>query len=623
MSKKLGIDKKSHHETVAEGTVDHKHVPGKAYTADPITKLITMIGGGFFNEPRYYDTNRSTFDFLSELASKGSISSTIVDGMGLTEQARDVIETAHAVAQGDSPEDLLVVAAWARDPKKGLKLRYTPQIMLCIAAANAATRPYVAPYATSIMQRADEIRQVFAAYRHLFNKKESGLYKGKLPLCLKRALGVAFAKQSLYGLLKYDSKTRPTFGDVLLTIKDKKIRGFLEKALDKKLDHWPLDRAVFEYFVNGKISNDAPNMLQKRAEFFKLKDAEKATPELLKEAGLTWENVISHFGSTKETWEMCIPLMGEMALTRNLRNFEQAGISDEAWDQVYDKCKSISDTKQLPFRFFSADREVSSSNAMSVVGQQLDNSCNNVPGLAGVTAIFVDNSGSATGCSVSGNSKLVVADAGNILAAIIAKKIGRKCHVGVFGDSCIWVPFSETDGCMNIKKKIDSVATNEQRSDHGALAINSEWARGRGVGGATETGLWCGIHDLTKRKVHVDRIIIVSDFCCYTRGDSHNCGRDMNKYFGKGGENATIQSMLDRYRQDVNSDCWVHSVDLQGYGQPQVKPGTKNTQLLSGWSEQVFGLMHQAEAANSQTPKEQQDIPTIDLLRERYAVEID
>src|SRR5687767_12988739 len=53
--------------------------------------------GGFFNEPKYYDSNRSVAMFYAELLSTGRISSKIVDEIGLTEQARDVLETATAV----------------------------------------------------------------------------------------------------------------------------------------------------------------------------------------------------------------------------------------------------------------------------------------------------------------------------------------------------------------------------------------------------------------------------------------------------------------------------------------------------------------------------------------------
>jgi hypothetical protein len=618
MSKKLGVSKKKTiHASVYEGTVAHQHVTGRAYEfTDATEKLIATIGGGFFNEPKYYDSNRSAAEFYRELLTTGKISSTITDAQGLTEQARVVMEAAQAVASGPNPEDLLVIAAWARDPEKGLKLRYTPQIMLCIAAANQPTRAFAEKYAPAIIKRADEIRHVFAAYRHLFSKKKDGRATGATPLALRRALALALATTKPYSLLKYDSKDRPTFGDVILMCRGQKIRSYLEQYLGE-LKSWPVDRAMFEYLVNGKIVDDAPEMLKARQQFFTLKKISEVSKDLLDKAGLTWENIVSHFGSSKEVWELCIPYMGEMALTRNLRNFEQAGISSAAWDTVYEKCASISDTRQLPFRFFTASNAATGTEGKSVVGKMLDNSCQNVPGLSGVTAILVDNSGSTRGCRVSGKSEMVVAQAGNMLSAIIAKKVGRKCMVGVFGDCAMWVPFSEADGCLNIMDKIEDIATRADRTKNKALAISDHWKHGSGVGGGTETGLWCALHDLTERKVHVDRIIIVSDFCCYTQGDANNCGHDMNKFFGKDGDKATIQSMLQKYRLKVNKDVWVHSVDLAGHGQKQTK-GVDHVQTLSGWSEQVFSIMAAAEAMTEQKAQTGEPVPTIEILRERY-----
>src|SRR3954447_16217499 len=132
---KLGFSKPTTHDLVHEETVAHAHVPGRAYeVADPSQKLVHLIGGGFFNEPRYYDPNRSYAEFMTELLSTGKIASTIVDEQGLTAQAREVIEAAVAVALGDDPEDLLIIAWWARDPREGLRLRTTPQILLALAA---------------------------------------------------------------------------------------------------------------------------------------------------------------------------------------------------------------------------------------------------------------------------------------------------------------------------------------------------------------------------------------------------------------------------------------------------------------------------------------------------------
>ena len=635
---KFGTKKTSVHDRAFDEQVAHKHVPGRAYDVhDPVTKLIHTIGGGFFNEPKYYDSNRSAVDFCTELFSTGRIASTIVDEMGLTEQAREVIETATAVANGDTPEDLLVIAAWARDTKDGLKLRSTPQIMLALAAAHPKTKPFVPKYGRVIMRRADEIRQVFGAFRRLFmsandeakaadvksGRKARG-HRGALPHALRKALAVALATQSDANLLKYNGSDRPTFRDVLMMVGGSTAIGkYLARVTGEERANWPVSKAMFEYLVNDKYMDDLPPILEARKRFFATKDATLASLDLVKEAGLTWENVVSHLGSTRTVWEMCIPIMGEMALTRNLRNFEQAGISQTAWDQVYERLLSVADTVQLPFRFFSAEREVSSTAAKTVMGKMLDRAVENVSDLPGVTMVLTDNSGSAVGCAVSAKSQLRVSDAGNMLAAVLAKRLGRRAIVGVFGDSSMWVPFSQADSCLSIKNRIDGVAQREERSKNGALAI-PKYLKGVGVGGSTETGLWFAIDDLTRRQVHVDRMIFLSDLCCYTQGDNgtaQNCGVNLEKYFGK---KATMQSMVDRYRQTVNKDCFVYSVNLNGHEQSQLRPGDNRTHLLSGWSEKLVDMIRDIEngvgvKVDAGTETQQSvEVPAIEVLRSRY-----
>jgi hypothetical protein len=625
---RFGTTKGTVHDRAAEEQVAHVHVPGKAYNvADPVTKLIHTIGGGFFNEPKYYDTNRSYAAFMVELLTTGKIASTIKDDQGLTEQAREVLETATAVANGDTPEDLLIVAAWARDTENGLKLRTTPQVLLALAAAHPRTRPFVPRYATAIMQRADEVRLVFGAFRHLFmttseqQKAEAAHprpHRGALPHGLRKALAHALAVQSDYALLKYDGADRPTFADVLKMVGgSRKIGKYLERVTGQKRANWPVSKAMFEYLVNGEYVADLPPILQARQQFFATRDVSAVTLELVKTAGLTWENIVSHLGSTREVWELCVPLMGEMALTRNLRNFEQAGISRSAWEQVYERLLAVEDTVQLPFRFFSAQREVSSTEARALLARLLDRAVAKVADLPGVTLVLTDNSGSAVGCAISGKSKLRVSDAGNMLEAILAKKLGRRAIIGVFGDSLIWVPFAQSDTCLEIKNRIDAIAQREERSQHGALAI-PQFRTGPGVGGSTETGLWFGVDDITKRKVHVDRIIFLSDLCCYTQGDdgtAQNCGVNMEEYFGK---QATMQSMVDRYRQAVNPACWVYSVNLSGHGQSQLRPGADRTHLLSGWSEKLLDTIRTLEAGKVSEEGKTVEVPAIEVLRGRY-----
>ncbi len=472
---------------------------------------------------------------------------------------------------------------------------------------------------------------MFGAFRHLFMEtsaekkaaasqdgKPARPHRGALPHSLRKALAHALAVQSDYALLKYNGGDRPTFADVLKMVGgSKQIRKYLEKATGQKRANWPVSKAMFEYLVNGVYVDELPPTLQARQQFFALKDAAAVTPELVKAAGVTWENMVSHLGSTKDVWELCIPFMGEMALTRNLRNFEKAEISRASWDQVSERLLGVEESVQLPVRFFSADREVSSPEAKGLLARLLDRAVERVADLPGVTLVLTDNSGSACGCAVSGKSKLRVSDCGNMLEAVLAKKLGERAIIGVFGDCLMWVPHALEDTCLAIKHRIDAVAQREERSQNGALAI-PQYRTGQGVGMSTETGLWFGVDDITRRKVHVDRIIFLSDLCCYTQGDNgtaKNCGVNLEEYFGK---KATMRSMVDRYRQAVNPDCWVYSVNLSGHGQSQLRPNDKRTHLLSGWSEKLLDLMRDIEAGKFEEDGPKIEVPAIEVLRDRY-----
>jgi hypothetical protein len=175
------------------------------------------------------------------------------------------------------------------------------------------------------------------------------------------------------------------------------------------------------------------------------------------------------------------------------------------------------------------------------------------------------------------------------------------------------VPFTADDDCLAIKQRMDDLALREERSRHGALAIPA-FARGPGVGQSTETGLWWALHDVTRRRVWLDRILLISDLCCYTQGDV-NCGYDMSPHFGR---NATVQSMIDEYRRAVNPRAFVYSINLSGHGQSQLRPADDRTHMLSGWSEQLFRLVRDLEASAANTPAGLPELPTIEALRARY-----
>ena len=99
-------------------------------------------------------------------------------------------------------------------------------------------------------------------------------------------------------------------------------------------------------------------------------------------------------------------------------------------------------------------------------------------------------------------------------------------------------------------------------------------ARGIPVqGGGTDMGL--PFQYLIQNKIIADRIIVLSD-------------NQVNA-----GYRNPIQGLADSYRRAANADCWVHGVDLQGYGTQQFIGARTN--IITGWSEKILGFIMLAE----------------------------
>ncbi len=141
---------------------------------DPSLRLLTMVGGSFWNEPQYYGDTPGAARLP-----------------GLSDEATLVVSTAVEIARGPNPRDLLALALWARSE---MNIRTTPQVLLAVAANEPATKAFVRAYTPRVVQRADELRQVFAAYLSLFAGGVGAGHQGqKLPNSLKKGLADAFA----------------------------------------------------------------------------------------------------------------------------------------------------------------------------------------------------------------------------------------------------------------------------------------------------------------------------------------------------------------------------------------------------------------------------------------------
>jgi hypothetical protein len=218
----------------------------------------------------------------------------------------------------------------------------------------------------------------------------------------------------------------------------------------------------------------------------------------------------------------------------------------------------------------------------------------------------------------SAKSKMTNKDAGYAMAAILAKQLGRRAIIGVFGDAFRTVPFSEADSVMRIIGEMKRIGDTVGHSTNAWAA--PAWLLGEESRVEVRTARHYGwgrsgheVVDVTnqvfpegrpKKSIKVDRIVVVSDMHCY---DS-----------GWGGAN--LPELLERYRREVNKECFYYSVSFDAI-QAKMDPKDKGrTLLLSGFSEKVFGLFKGFEEGQGAVAEqaEEKQVPTIAELREKF-----
>ena len=268
----------------------------------------------------------------------------------------------------------------------------------------------------SVLLRADEPGEMLAYWVSKYGRA--------IPKPVKR--GVADAVRRLYterAVLKYDTASAGfRFGDVIDLVHpspdgDKRWQGDLfSYALDRR---------------HNRGTTPDPGMLPILARNLAFLESADEHPERLldadavKRAGLTWENVLSLAGDRldkRAVWEAVIPSMGYMARLRNLRNFDQAGVSDEIAEQIAARLadpEEVARSRQFPFRFLAAYNATDSLRWSWALEKALNASLANVPSLPGRTLVLVDRSGSMFG-GISKRSGLNRADSAAVFGTALA-----------------------------------------------------------------------------------------------------------------------------------------------------------------------------------------------------------
>lgn len=249
----------------------------------------------------------------------------------------------------------------------------------------------------SVLQRADEPGE-FLAYWHTN-------YGRNLPQPVKRGVGDAATR--LYterSAIKYDTASHSVrFADVIR----------LTHAAPKA--EWQSD--LFTHLVGARLGvedltiPESLLMLRENAAMkaltpkqavdllFTPNDITDNASTALAAAGMTWEQIPSLINGpwTAAMWEAIIPSMGYMALLRNLRNFDQAGVSDEVAAGICARLadpEQVAKSRQLPMRFLSAYNAAPSLRWGWSLEKALDASLSSIPELPGRTLVLVDTSGS-------------------------------------------------------------------------------------------------------------------------------------------------------------------------------------------------------------------------------------
>jgi hypothetical protein len=315
----------------------------------------------------------------------------------------------------------------------------------------AAKLPGGRQMVASVLQRADEPGELLAYW--------TSAYGRAIPKPVKR--GVADAVQRLYteyALLKYDTASKGyRFGDVLdLTHPEPKApwQGDLfTHALDRRHGRGDeIPEALHMVQLNQGLrdgGNDPMRMLD---------------PDVIRQAGLTWEDVLSLLGSKvdkAQLWQALIPTMGYMALLRNLRNFDDAGVGDTIAATVAERLadpERVAKSRQFPFRFYAAHKAVGSLRWGHAVEKALAASLANVPALAGRTLVLVDQSPSMwPGYGMKQQHRDIInADLAKLFGSAVALRADNATLVQ-YGGTSVEVPFRKGDAVLRVMERFQQV----------------------------------------------------------------------------------------------------------------------------------------------------------------------
>lgn len=431
----------------------------------------------------------------------------------------------------NNPEYVAKLAVYARNE---MYMRSVPMVLAVELAKGNSGNSIVSKAVSGVVKRADEITELLAYYQLANNR--NGIKKlNKLSKQVQKGLSESFNRFDEYQFAKYNRATEIKLRDAL-------------------------------FLVHPKAKDDAQQEV-----FNKIASNTLAVPytwetELSALGQVNYENAAAKADALKAKWEELIDSgkIGYMALMRNLRNILNANVSVAHVEKV---CEYLSDeaavahSKQLPFRFLAAYREIKAlqSDYVTLVLNALEDavsaSAKNINGFDSSTKVLIacDVSGSMQK-AVSPNSKVMLFDIGLMLAMLMQSKC-KRVVTGMFGDS--WK-------VINMPNR--SVLSN----------VDEYYKREGEVGYATKG--YKVLDDLIQRKVIMDKVMLFTD-----------CQLWDNRVDG-----TNLEHFWKAYKQ-IAPNAKLYLFDLAGYGNTPISTQQNDVYFIAGWSDKVFDVLHSIE----------------------------
>jgi predicted nucleic acid-binding protein len=425
--------------------------------------------------------------------------------------------------------DPVFVAQLAVYARQKMNMRSIPLVLAVELAKVHRGDSIVSQMVSGIVKRADEITELLAYYQ-IANQRKDTKKLNRLSKQIQSGLQDVFNRFDEYQFAKYNRDAEVKLRDALFLVHP--------KAKDES------QQALFNKIVNNTL-----------------------------ETPYTWETELSSLGQTKFAsdkerekafcmkWEELIDSrkMGYMALMRNLRNILEANVSKQHIRKVCEalsNAESVRRSKQMPFRFLAAYREISevksayAGRILDALEQAVAISAENIAGFDEDTEVLIaaDVSGSMQ-YAISPRSKILFYDIGLMLAMLLKSRC-KNAVTGMFGDE--W--------------KVINVPTQGILSNVGAF-----YCRAGEVGYATNGYLV--IEDLLKSKMQIDKVMMFTDCQMWNNNNDRKIADLWNDY------------------KKVSPNSKLYLFDLSGYGNTPLDITREDVYLIAGWSDKVFDII--------------------------------